>query len=170
LENKDRVEQKNPSSPRPWALPSLGRSVGFVVLCLATVVFLGPRLYRGGLELNALKTLRPAGLVAPDAPAGAGLIAPPATSLRAHPTGPRTISFRLLAPAAQSVFVGGSFNNFNAAQYPLTRRDDGVWETEVSLNPGRYAYKFKVDGEWRLDPTNPERTPAPKESSVLEVQ
>lgn len=170
MENKDRTEQKNPLPRPPWVLPSLGRSAGFVVVCLATVVFLGPRLYRGGLELNALKTLRPAGLSAPDAPAGAGLVASPVVSLRAHPMGPRTISFRLLAPAAQSVFVGGSFNDFNAAQYPLSRRDDGVWETEIPLNPGRYAYKFKVDGEWRLDPTNPERTPAPKESSVLEVQ
>lgn len=170
MENKDRLAPKSPSPRPPWVLPSLGRSVGFVILCLAAVAFLGPRLYRGGLELNALKTLRPARLAAPDVPAGAGLVAPPVASLRAHPTGPRAVSFRLLAPAAQSVFVGGSFNDFNAAQYPLARRDDGVWETEVSLNPGRYAYKFKVDGEWRLDPTNPERTPAPKESSVLEVQ
>lgn len=170
MDNKERAPQKLPSPKPAWALPSLGRSVGFVALCLAAALFGGPRLYRSGLDLNAHKTLQPARLSAPDTPAGAVLVAPPVASLRAQPLGPRTIAFRLLAPAAQSVFVGGSFNDFNAAQYPMRRRDDGVWETEVPLNPGRYAYKFKVDGEWRLDPTNPERTPAPKESSVLEVQ
>ncbi|TXH22295.1 MAG: hypothetical protein E6Q99_09150 [Elusimicrobia bacterium] len=167
MENRQASERVGPTSA--WAPPSFGRSVGFVVLALGFVIAVGPRLARNGADLNALKNLRPTGLAAPDAPAGPSLTAPPAPSLRANPLGPRTVSFRLLAPAAQAVFVGGSFNDFNAAQYPLARGDDGVWSADVPLNPGRYAYKFKVDGEWLLDPTNPERTPAPKESSVLEV-
>lgn len=167
MENKQASEHVDPAPA--WAPPALGRTVGFVVVCLGFLAAVGPRLVRDGADLNALKNLRPAVLAAPDALEGPSLAAPPAPSLRANPLGPRTVSFRLLAPAAQAVFVGGSFNDFNAAQYPLARGDDGVWSADVPLNPGRYAYKFKVDGEWMLDPTNPERTPAPKESSVLEV-
>lgn len=166
----DKISSESPDAPRaPWVLPSFARPVGFVVLCLGVLGVAGPRLYRDAADLNALRHLGPARLRAPDALDGPALAAPPPASLRANPLGPRSVSFRLLAPAAQAVFVGGSFNDFNAAQYPLTRRDDGVWEAAVPLNPGRYAYKFKVDGEWMLDPTNPERSPAPKESSLLEV-
>lgn len=166
----DKISSESPAAaPPPWVLPSFARPVGFVVLCLGFLWVVAPRLYRNAADLNALRDLGPARLRAPDALDGPALAAPAPASLRANPLGPRPISFRLLAPAAQTVFVGGSFNDFNAAQYPLTRRDDGVWEAAVTLDPGRYAYKFKVDGEWMLDPTNPERTPAPKESSLLEV-
>lgn len=81
----------------------------------------------------------------------------------------RPVTFRLLAPAAQSVFVGGSFNDFNAAEHPMERSTDGLWEATVRLAPGRHEYKFKVDGRWEVDPANPERTPAPRECSLIEV-
>jgi hypothetical protein len=83
---------------------------------------------------------------------------------------PRTVVFRLLAPAAKKVFLGGSFNDFDARRHPLTRRPDGLWEISLDLPPGRYVYKFKVDGRWELDPTNPERSPEPRTSSILEIQ
>ncbi len=83
---------------------------------------------------------------------------------------PRPVVFRLLAPAAKAVHLGGSFNGFDARRHPLTRRPDGVWEITLDLSPGRYSYKFKVDGRWELDPTNPEKTPEPRTSSILEIQ
>jgi hypothetical protein len=83
---------------------------------------------------------------------------------------PRLVVFRLLAPAAKEVFLGGTFNDFDARQHPLTRRADGLWETTLELAPGQYFYKFKVDGVWELDPTNPERTPDPRASSILDIQ
>lgn len=88
----------------------------------------------------------------------------------ALPKKPRAVSFRLLAPAAQSVYLGGTFNEFDARKHPLSRRPDGVWETTLDLAPGRYHYKFKVDGRWELDPTNPEKTPEPRTASILSLQ
>jgi hypothetical protein len=82
----------------------------------------------------------------------------------------RPVTFRLLAPAAKEVFLGGSFNNFNAREHPLVRRPDGLWETTLALAPGRYFYKFKVDGRWELDPTNPDKTPEPHDRSILVIR
>ena len=82
----------------------------------------------------------------------------------------RLAVFRLLAPGAESVYVGGTFNRFQARQNPLVRRPDGLWEISLKLTPGRYLYKFKVDGRWELDPANPEKTQDSSPSSVLEIQ
>lgn len=82
---------------------------------------------------------------------------------------PRPVVFRLLAPSAKVVYLGGSFNDFDGRHHPLTRRPDGVWETTLDLAPGRYEYKFKVDGVWTLDPTNPEKTSEPRSASLLDI-
>ncbi|HOW27366.1 MAG TPA: glycogen-binding domain-containing protein [Elusimicrobiota bacterium] len=79
----------------------------------------------------------------------------------------RQVVFRLLAPAAKSVFLGGSFNNFDARRIKMSKMRSGVWETTVKLPPGKYLYKFKVDGRWELDPTNPDKTAPPKSASLL---
>jgi hypothetical protein len=83
---------------------------------------------------------------------------------------PRAVLFRLEAPGAKSVLLGGSFNGFDAGDTPLTRRPGGPWEATLTLAPGRYLYKFKVDGKWILDPANPDRAPAPREASVIDIQ
>jgi hypothetical protein len=111
----------------------------------------------------------------PAAPAlgtGSGLLdrSAPRGEAAATAKKPRAVMFRLLAPAAQSVYLGASFNGFDARRHALTRRSDGLWEVAVDLPPGRYYYKFKVDGRWELDPTNPNRTPEPKTSSILDLQ
>jgi hypothetical protein len=82
---------------------------------------------------------------------------------------PRPVTFRLTAPEASVVLLGGSFNGFDARTTPMTRGEDGTWEAVVTLAPGRYLYKFKVDGQWTLDPSNPEKTASPREASVLEL-
>lgn len=58
------------------------------------------------------------------------------------------------------VGVFGSFNNWNKDNYTLSdKNSDGIYELEVSLDPGIYMYKFIVDGKEILDPLNPERAP-----------
>jgi hypothetical protein len=147
---------------------STRRSRGAALFALTAVAALAPTAYWVGRDVAALDRLRGTTphLLAAAAPEWR---APSPTVLRAPEDGLRSVSFRLLAPAAQSVWVGGSFNDFNAADHPLTRTSEGVWETTVRLAPGRYEYKFKVDGRWELDPANPERTPAPRECSLLEI-
>jgi len=62
------------------------------------------------------------------------------------------VTFALLEPAAKHVSVRGDFNGWSPDATPMKRHDDGHWETSVSLAPGRYEYKFFVDGQWVPDP------------------
>jgi len=126
------------------------------------------RLSQGLRSLNQQKRLTPSTLANPEE-LGPAIGSPPVAEWRA-PSSKRSVRFRLLAPAAQIIFLGGTFNKFNASENPLTRGTDGLWETTLDLYQGNYAYKFKVDGEWRLDPTNPERTPPPQEASLIHVK
>jgi len=34
----------------------------------------------------------------------------------------------------------------------MNRQNGGLWETSLALPPGRYEYKFVVDGQWLPDP------------------
>ena len=61
--------------------------------------------------------------------------------------------------AANSVNLAGEFNSWSTSADPLTKGADGVWTITKKLNPGRYAYKFVVDGtNWKEDPTAKETT------------
>ncbi len=54
----------------------------------------------------------------------------------------------------------GSFNGWDRGNLPMKDENkDGVFETEVPLEPGRYEYKFWGDGEEIVDPKNPDKKP-----------
>jgi hypothetical protein len=55
---------------------------------------------------------------------------------------------------AKTVIVTGSFNGWNTGEYRMVLKD-GKWVFPIYLIPGRYTYKFIVDGEWITDPDNP---------------
>ena len=59
--------------------------------------------------------------------------------------------FTLHAPAATSVHLAGSFNDWNPSALGMRCSDDGYWFADVALPPGRYEYKFVVDGGWCCD-------------------
>jgi 1,4-alpha-glucan branching enzyme len=63
----------------------------------------------------------------------------------------KKVQFRCSAAGAKSVTVVGTFNNWNPAVTPLRKARNGDWSATVSLPPGRYEYRFVVDGEWRDD-------------------
>jgi len=64
-------------------------------------------------------------------------------------------TFRLKGyPNASIVVLAGSFNQWNQSQYVFGREGD-EWVCRVDLEPGKHAYKFIVDGNWLLDPANP---------------
>ncbi len=52
------------------------------------------------------------------------------------------------------VALRGEMNDWNARANPL-HLIDGVWQTTLELNPGRYQYQIRADGEDMLDPNNP---------------
>jgi len=63
-----------------------------------------------------------------------------------------TTEFSYYAPEAQSVFLAGSFNDWNPDAQLMNRDDEGIWRTSLELPPGRYEFKFIVDGEWCCQP------------------
>ncbi len=140
----------------------------FIVGVLGIMWFPTRWLIKNAVSLHDQRGVTPGRLSGPTG-RGPAFVARRPTVIRAESDGTRLITFRLLAPAAREVLVGGSFNDFDGARAVLVRGQDGIWETTLSLRPGRHTYKFKVDGVWLLDPTNPERTPAPRESSLIDV-
>ena len=64
-------------------------------------------------------------------------------------------TFSYTDPSAKTVTVAGEFTNWS--EVPLTRGDSGKWAKTLHLKPGYYAYKFVVNGDWVLDPSNPQR-------------
>ncbi len=68
--------------------------------------------------------------------------------------GRKRIVFRLTAPDAAEVCIGGDFNGWNPEKHLLKRKPGGFWEKTIMLHPNRYEYKFKIDGSWSLDPSN----------------
>ena len=52
-----------------------------------------------------------------------------------------------------TVTVAGEWNGFDPGADPMADNDgDGVWTFDVELEPGEYAYKYVVDGEWEGSP------------------
>lgn len=82
----------------------------------------------------------------------------------------QSTEFSLHAPDATAVFLAGDFNDWNAEQYPMRKFKTGICTKKLKLAPGRYEYKFIVDGEWWTDPANENRQPTDVgENSVIEV-
>ena len=65
----------------------------------------------------------------------------------------------LTHPNAREVCIAGSFNDWHPTVTPMIRLDDGKWAKELALPPGRYEYRFVVDGQWVDDPAATELIP-----------
>ncbi len=74
---------------------------------------------------------------------------------RTLPQGRVTTTFKFGAkPDAKDVFLAGDFNAWDPQAEPMIRK--GVLFSKcVKLMPGKYQYKYVVDGEWHLDPVAP---------------
>lgn len=70
----------------------------------------------------------------------------------------KEIVFAIKAPEAREIHLVGDFNQWKIGDNTrLLKDDDGRWEKKLGLTPGRYKYKFVVDGEWVVDNQNPDR-------------
>lgn len=83
----------------------------------------------------------------------------------------QSTEFSLFAPEASQVHLAGDFNNWDPAAYPMRKFKKGIHTKKVKLEPGRYEYKFIVDGQWQADPENNNRLVSDigSENSVLEI-
>jgi hypothetical protein len=72
--------------------------------------------------------------------------------------------------SANEVILTGSFNGWNEQELKMNKVPEG-WKLNAELPPGRYEYKFIVDGEWMHDPVNKEKVKNEHETfnSVLYV-
>ncbi|HUV76541.1 MAG TPA: glycogen-binding domain-containing protein [Desulfobacterales bacterium] len=66
----------------------------------------------------------------------------------------RRVMFSLEATEAKKVVLMGNFNDWSLKKHPMQRDENGMWNKTVMLSPGKYEYKFLVDGQWREDPLN----------------
>jgi 1,4-alpha-glucan branching enzyme len=56
---------------------------------------------------------------------------------------------------ARKVLIAGDFNGWLPISTPMhTNGTPGSWRTTLPLPPGRYRYRFVVDGKWVTDPNN----------------
>jgi 1,4-alpha-glucan branching enzyme len=84
----------------------------------------------------------------------------------------KEIEFEFDAPTASEVYVAGGFNEWSPTADLMEKGEDGVWRIKLKIKPGRYEYKFVVDGTYIEDPNNPDTVPDPYggQNSVLTVE
>jgi hypothetical protein len=66
---------------------------------------------------------------------------------------PDGVVFTLDAPAAAHVRLAGDFNDWSPDGTEM-EAVGLVWKKTLKLAPGRYRYRYVIDGEWRSDPHN----------------
>ena len=55
------------------------------------------------------------------------------------------------------VYLAGDFNGWNPeGKQLLDTEESGTYTVRCLILPGRHEYKFVVNGEWILDPSNPQ--------------
>lgn len=90
-----------------------------------------------------------------------------------YDTRSRVRDFSLQASSARQVFLVGDFNNWRLDESSkLWDQGKGGWQKRLILEPGRYRYKFVVDGKWMADPSNNLAEPNPFGGidSVIEIE
>lgn len=60
----------------------------------------------------------------------------------------REVELAFYAPLATVVQVAGSFNEWDGGDAILTKDSGGTWRTKMALKPGRYEYRYLIDGNW----------------------
>jgi len=73
---------------------------------------------------------------------------------------PEGVTFTIEAPAATRVQLAGDFNDWRPAGGEMEAVGP-VWKKTVKLAPGRYRYRYVIDGEWHSDPHNAAVEPSP---------
>ena len=66
----------------------------------------------------------------------------------------KRITFKLEAAGAKQACLVGDFNSWDENKHKMKRDNKGRWTKIVTLPPGKYEYKFLVDGQWHNDPSN----------------
>lgn len=67
-----------------------------------------------------------------------------------------TVTFNYKNNDASKVYVaGGMFGgDWDQTKKEMTKVEGGIWTYTMKIEPGTYSYKFVVDGNWIIDPSN----------------
>ena len=81
------------------------------------------------------------------------------------------VVFSIHSPEVKEAYVAGEFNNWQADENSRMECNEGTWRKSLNLTPGRYRYRFVVDGKWIEDGQNPnkELNPYGELDSYIEV-
>ena len=63
----------------------------------------------------------------------------------------KKIEFEYYAPQAKKVELAATFNGWKSSETPLKKDNAGKWRVSLNLVPGRYEYRYFVDGSWQND-------------------
>ena len=70
------------------------------------------------------------------------------------------VEFALEHNGAEQVYICGNFNQWQPASLRMVGHPGaGLWKKRLVLPPGRYEYKFVVDGNWTHDPDARQNVP-----------
>lgn len=145
-----------------------------VASVVALILEANPSLTPAAVRRILLQTARPVAEV-PAIRQGYGVVDPAAAVAaarsEAHPEtsvgGPRLAAGRLVFEfhdaAARAVAVAGDFNGWAPERLPMRRDAADLWSASMPAPPpGRYRYKFLIDGSrWLADPSHSRREPDP---------
>jgi len=70
----------------------------------------------------------------------------------------RRVEFKYNNGEASSVVLVGDFNSWDQNKNEMKKSKDGAYHKILMLPPGKYEYKFLVDGQWKNDPLNKNTT------------
>lgn len=65
------------------------------------------------------------------------------------------IAFSIHASPGSEVYLVGTFNDWKPGAHPLREVQAGDFSRHFSLPDGVHEYKYRIDGEWRIDPIRP---------------
>ena len=83
----------------------------------------------------------------------------------------RVVPFDVVAPGAMYVEVTGDFTGWVKEGIRLRHQGNGDWRTLLTLEPGEYQYRLRINGEWKdhAEATRRISNPFGTENCVLEV-
>ncbi len=84
----------------------------------------------------------------------------------------RAVPFEVIDPMAMHVEVTGDFTGWVEHGIRLKHRDNGGWRVVLTLQPGEYEYRLRINGEWKDHSGATRRVPNRfgSENCVLEVR
>lgn len=67
------------------------------------------------------------------------------------------VLFSFYDPKAKQVYLTGDFNNWSPSNDFMYDSDgNGLWQRMIPLRNGKHRYKYVIDGEYIVDPNNPQ--------------